>query len=103
MGRWVFSSSVLFDRFRYRSLPGQHEYALVSMSAPYDTKSAAALEEERLPETQPEAGIDDGDAEFGGPEERKRLEKKLLRKLDARMSILIVIYILNYIDRNKAS
>lgn len=34
---------------------------------------------------------------FGDPEERKRLEKKLLRKIDARMSILIVIYILNYV------
>jgi len=49
---------------------------------------------------------DDGakysDAEFGGPEERKRLEKKFLWKLDLRMSILIVIYILNYIDRNNA-
>ena len=38
-----------------------------------------------------------GDEDFGGPEERKRMEKKLLRKLDARMSILIVIYILNYV------
>lgn len=37
------------------------------------------------------------DAEFGGTEERKRLEKKLLRKLDARMSIMVVIYILNYV------
>ncbi|KAI0723106.1 MFS general substrate transporter [Earliella scabrosa] len=44
-----------------------------------------------------------GDEEFGGHEARKKLEKKLLRKLDARMSILIVIYILNYIDRNNAS
>lgn len=38
-----------------------------------------------------------GDAEFGGHEARQKLEKKLLRKLDARMSILIVIYILNYV------
>ena len=38
-----------------------------------------------------------GDDEFGGHEARKQLEKKLLRKLDARMSILIVIYILNYV------
>ena len=38
-----------------------------------------------------------GDEEFGGHEERKKLEKRLLRKLDARMSILIVIYILNYV------
>lgn len=39
-----------------------------------------------------------GDEEFGGTEARKRLEKKLLRKLDARMSILIIIYILNYVS-----
>lgn len=41
---------------------------------------------------------DDPDAEFGGREERKALEKKLLRKLDLRMSILVVIYILNYVS-----
>ncbi|KAJ7068619.1 MFS general substrate transporter [Mycena amicta] len=35
--------------------------------------------------------------------ERRALEKKLLRKIDARMSILIPIYILNYIDRNNAA
>jgi len=49
-----------------------------------------------------EANVDTDD-EFGGHEARKQLEKKLLRKLDLRMSILIVIYILNYIDRNNAS
>lgn len=48
-------------------------------------------------------GDDDKDAEFGGTEERKRLEKKFLLKLDMRMSILILIYILNYIDRNNAA
>lgn len=42
--------------------------------------------------------VRDYDAEFGGPEERKRLEKKLLRKIDARMSSLVVIYILNYVS-----
>ncbi|TCD70425.1 hypothetical protein EIP91_003506 [Steccherinum ochraceum] len=44
-----------------------------------------------------------GDEEFGGTEARRLLEKKLIRKLDLRMSILIVIYILNYVDRNNAS
>ena len=34
-------------------------------------------------------------AEFGGTEARARLESSLLKKLDARMSILILIYILN--------
>lgn len=46
---------------------------------------------------QPPELVSAGDEEFGGTEERKKLEKKLLRKLDARMSILIVIYILNYV------
>ncbi|KAI9447954.1 MFS general substrate transporter [Lactarius indigo] len=45
----------------------------------------------------------DIDAEFGGKEARLKLERKLLRKLDTRMSILILIYILNYIDRNNAA
>ncbi|EGO19879.1 hypothetical protein SERLADRAFT_453200 [Serpula lacrymans var. lacrymans S7.9] len=44
----------------------------------------------------------DSDAEFGGPEARKELERKFIMKLDIRMSILVVIYILNYIDRNNA-
>jgi hypothetical protein len=39
----------------------------------------------------------DRDAEFGGPEARKRLEKKLLLKVDLRMSIMVLIYILNYV------
>jgi hypothetical protein len=37
------------------------------------------------------------DAEFGGLEARKKLERKFLLKLDLRMSILVVIYILNYV------
>ena len=40
----------------------------------------------------------DQDAEFGGTEAREKLEKKLLLKLDARMSILVVIYIFNYVS-----
>ena len=37
------------------------------------------------------------DTEFGGAESRRHLERKLLRKIDARMCILVVIYILNYV------
>lgn len=37
------------------------------------------------------------DAEFGGTEARRVLEKRLLRKLDLRMGILVFIYILNYV------
>jgi hypothetical protein len=35
------------------------------------------------------------DLQFGGPEARAKLEENLLKKLDLRMSILVVIYILN--------
>ncbi|KAL1762690.1 major facilitator superfamily domain-containing protein [Schizophyllum commune] len=45
---------------------------------------------------------EDPDAEFGGTERRKKIERKLLLKIDLRMSIFIVIYILNYVDRNNA-
>ncbi|KAJ7095339.1 MFS general substrate transporter [Mycena belliarum] len=45
----------------------------------------------------------DPDAAFGGKLARKELETRLLSKLDTRMSILVLIYILNYIDRNNAS
>ena len=38
------------------------------------------------------------DAEFGGTEARKELERRLLFKLHVRMSILVVIYILNYMS-----
>ena len=39
----------------------------------------------------------DRDAEFGGLEARRDLERKLIGKIDLRMSILIVIYSLNYV------
>ena len=39
----------------------------------------------------------DGDRDFGGLEEQQELERKLIRKIDLRMSILIVIYGLNYV------
>ncbi|KAM6503146.1 Major facilitator superfamily domain containing protein [Amanita muscaria] len=46
---------------------------------------------------------EDLNAEFGGTEARKVLERKLLIKLDMRMSILLLIYVLNQIDRNNVS
>ncbi|KAJ7129736.1 sugar transporter [Mycena epipterygia] len=45
----------------------------------------------------------DPDAAFGGAHARNELEARLLSKLDTRMSILVAIYVLNYIDRNNAS
>lgn len=35
---------------------------------------------------------DDKDAEFGGPIERAKLERRMLLKVDLRMGILVVIY-----------
>lgn len=34
------------------------------------------------------------------PERRAQVEKKLKRKLDARCSLFVMIYIMNYLDRN---
>lgn len=47
--------------------------------------------------------LDDTNSEFGGWEERQKLERNMLWKLDCRMSVMIIIYILNYIDRNNAA
>ncbi|XP_006460061.1 hypothetical protein AGABI2DRAFT_202707 [Agaricus bisporus var. bisporus H97] len=67
-----------------------------------DTESIYEKDAERHVSTSSGGHEDDKDAEFGGPEARKKLERKFLLKLDLRMSILVVIYILNYIDRNNA-
>ncbi|KAF7332162.1 MFS general substrate transporter [Mycena kentingensis (nom. inval.)] len=45
----------------------------------------------------------DPDAAYGGHRARKELERQLVHKLDKRMSLLVLIYVLNYIDRNNAS
>ena len=34
------------------------------------------------------------------PEDRQRVEKSLKRKLDLRCSLFVLIYIMNYLDRN---
>lgn len=47
----------------------------------------------RDPELTPDA-----DAEFGGPDAREKVERMLLRKVDIRMLVLILIYIPNYVS-----
>ncbi|KAF2797968.1 MFS general substrate transporter [Melanomma pulvis-pyrius CBS 109.77] len=42
----------------------------------------------------------DGHASHMDPERRKAVEKSLKRKLDARCSLFVLIYIMNYLDRN---
>ncbi|KAF9457120.1 sugar transporter [Collybia nuda] len=48
-------------------------------------------------------GSDDLAGDIEDPESRKVLERKLVRKIDLRISILVVIYILNFIDRSNAA
>ncbi|EJD01173.1 sugar transporter [Fomitiporia mediterranea MF3/22] len=73
---------------------------MASVLTGHDEKTIDDIEDNRIDQ---EPYNDDPDAEFGGTEARKRLERKLVRKLDMRMCILIIIYILNYIDRNNAA
>ncbi|KAF9229861.1 major facilitator superfamily domain-containing protein [Melanogaster broomeanus] len=46
--------------------------------------------------------LDDSDI-FGDAEGRKILEKQLLRKLDRRVMFLLLVYIMNYLDRYNAA
>ncbi|KZT72529.1 sugar transporter, partial [Daedalea quercina L-15889] len=73
------------------------------MPAATDAKKRDIAALENLEHQPPTLDANPADEEFGGTEERRRMEKTLLRKLDLRLSILIVVYILNYIDRNNAS
>lgn len=69
------------------------------MTASITSKTSGSLKDavgvEEKPAEKTEYSGDDSD--FGGPEERRKLERRLLWKLDSRMSILVVIYILNYV------
>ena len=42
--------------------------------------------------------VEDPDAEFGGIEERRRIERKLLWKLDCRMFIVVIMHILDHVS-----
>jgi hypothetical protein len=64
-------------------------------SPPVDDVKGLSEHDERT--TSPDDPVD-SDAEFGGSEERAKMETSLLRRLDLRHSILIVIYILNYVS-----
>lgn len=71
----------LFDRLRVSARVGDYH----------------PVGEEPDMDTPEQAPPDTDEAEFGGREGRLNLERKLLRKLDMRMSILVLIYILNYV------
>ncbi|KAL4071410.1 major facilitator superfamily domain-containing protein [Scleroderma yunnanense] len=44
--------------------------------------------------------IDNLDAVFGGPDKRREVEKKLLLKLDLRVLFLVLIFVMNQLDRD---
>ena len=73
----------LFDQLRVSARVGDYHPVASGEEPDMDTSGGLAP-----PDTE---------AEFGGREARLNLERKLLRKLDVRMSILVLIYILNYV------
>ncbi|KAL7418282.1 hypothetical protein Q5752_006738 [Cryptotrichosporon argae] len=50
-----------------------------------------------------EGALEAGPSFAGGVERRRQVEKSLKRKLDLRCSLFVIIYILNYLDRNNIS
>lgn len=87
--------------FRFLHIPhsshAEQQYVPLASMPSSIHKDEIEDEEGRIEDVVEHESAVDPDAEYGGSEERKKLEKKLLWKLDARMSILIVIYILNYV------
>ncbi|KAH9979384.1 MFS general substrate transporter [Lactifluus volemus] len=61
------------------------------------TGSMGRAGEESNAEERAQALPSDVEAEFGGRQARLKLEEKFLRKLDMRMSVLVLLYILNYL------
>lgn len=66
------------------------------MSPKFTDSFGSKAEELDIEDNQKES-LTRTDEDFGGHEARLTLERKLVRKLDMRMSILVVIYILNYV------
>ena len=71
-------------------MPGQQFFFLLAltMDSPKETKG---VDLEQFGSGPKYSEYEDPNAEFGGTEARKVLEKKLLWKLDLRMSILVVM------------
>lgn len=67
------------------------------MPSSIDSEKAVSSDVEKADYVVNQADVDP-DAEFGGTEARKRIERRLLWKIDLRMCILILIYILNYVS-----
>ena len=71
-------------------LPPQTGESLHTTMSSSKASSVADAEKNVDVVVQP-SNVDDPDAEFGGCEARQKLERGLLRKLDMRMSSLIVV------------
>jgi hypothetical protein len=65
--------------------------------ATYDTKPG---DEDTWEQVKLGGGGDAGPASAMDPERRKQVERKLKMKLDLRCSFFVIIYIMNYLDRN---
>jgi hypothetical protein len=84
-------------QYRYRHFGSTHPPPIMRHTV-LDQSDANVVGDRISEELDPEQDPPDIDeAEFGGREARLNLERKLLRKLDLRMSILVLIYILNYV------
>ncbi|KAG2369849.1 major facilitator superfamily domain-containing protein [Suillus spraguei] len=98
----------------YRDFSGPSSYQQVSFSVPdhlMSSRTSHGLAYEPLPyediDTACETSLDSDvvlqHAIYDEFPDRQRVEQSLLRKVDLRMSILVLIYVLNYIDRNNAA
>lgn len=87
------------SKYPSRTRPSEEDRPLLS-SQPYSGDSLS-LNRSHLNDVElddlaaPQYDTLGSDPLFGEPEAREKLEKGLLRKLDLRMSILVIIYILN--------
>lgn len=80
-----------------------HRPALFSQSFEFDDMADQDYKTDMAIDSDPRAVEmikKDGHASHMDPERRKVVEKSLKRKLDARCSLFVLIYIMNYLDRN---
>ncbi|KAF8075812.1 MFS general substrate transporter [Lyophyllum atratum] len=75
----------------------------MASSLPVNHEAQADSSSSKFSDKKEEAVLDKPDVDPEDLEARRRLEKKLLRKVDLRICILIAIFILNYIDRSNAA
>jgi hypothetical protein len=79
-------------------LPNQHLFPSTTLPVMADTQKQDKTSMD-LDIKRENAHLDDDQSSIAIDSERAERERKLVRKLDLRFSIMVVIYILNYIDR----